>query len=261
MDPSEQYLDLVAERITRLRRTQGGAIAHAARLCADAIGNGRIAWVFGAGHSAMPALEAYPRMGGVFGFVPMIELSLLYFTNVIGSGGLDQAIFLERVPGFADAILRSHEPRAGDVLLIYSSSGLEAVPRELAQGARARGVQVVAVTSLDYSREAGRRRGVGEFLTDDADLVIDNGVPPGDAILDLPGTDSRVGPTSTIINCSIMNCIAVNTAALLRERGAEPLVFTSPHFEVEGIRSYQQALTRFRRLTGRYDATDGITDA
>ncbi len=251
MPEHDQYLDLVLGRLEEMRKRESDSIETAADWCAEAIGSGHIAWVFGAGHSGMMALEAYPRMGGILGFVPMIELSLLYFTNVVGSGGLDQAIFLERAEGYGEAILRSYAPERGDLLIVYSSSGVEVLPKELARGARYRGLQVIGITSLEYSDEAAARRRIDRRLADEVDLVIDNGVPPGDAILELEGAPAPVGPSSTILNVAIMNSIAVDTAARLHRAGTEPQVFASPHFHDATNTSYEEALQRFRRLIGR----------
>lgn len=256
MADHEDYLDLVLARLAEVRKREDNAIREAARYCAEAIGGGGVVWVFGAGHSAMMALEAYPRMGGVLGFVPMVELSLLYFTNVVGSGGLEQAIFLERAEGFAEAILRSNDPREGDVIIIYSSSGVEVLPKELATGARARGLKVIGVTSLEYSRYASNLRNVGRTLADEVDLVIDNAVPPGDAVLTIDGVPAPVGPSSTMLSIAVMNSIAVDTAANLARAGITPEVFSSPHFHSSTSASYGRALRQFRRLLQRPEATE-----
>lgn len=249
--PHSAYLDLVDARLRRVRENESGQIEEAATLCADAIGSGRISWVFGAGHSAVMALEAYPRIGGIFGFVPIVELSLLYFSNVVGSGGLDQAIFLEKAEGYAESILLSHDPQPGDAIIIFSSSGVEVLPREMARGARERGLKVIAVTSREYSAEAQRRRGLDATLADGADVVIDNRVPSGDAILQFDGLENLVGPSSTMLNIAIMNSIAVDTAAVLLERGTPPAVFASPHLQAAGADAYREALRRFRQLLAR----------
>jgi uncharacterized phosphosugar-binding protein len=252
----ESYLAVIQERFDRIRQKQADHLAEATERCAESIGSGRIAWVFGAGHSQMMAMEAYPRIGGVLGFVPMVELSLLYFTNVVGSGGLEQTIYLERVPGFAEAILRSHDPRPGDTLVVFSGSGVEVLPLEMAKGARERGLSVVAVTGLEYSRAAAERRGLDEILADRADVVIDSGLPVGDAALDLEGVDGRVGPTSTVLHTAIMDCLAVDTAQALAARGTPPYVFASPHLVGDGYDAYRDALHRFRRLVSRADLDD-----
>jgi len=67
---------------------------------------------------------------------------------------------------------------------------------------------------------------VGGRLLDEADLVIDLCTPPADALVDVPGLDTPVGPGSTIAAVAIANSIKVRTAQLLAERGALPPVLT-----------------------------------
>ena len=67
---------------------------------------------------------------------------------------------------------------------------------------------------------------VGGRLLDEADLVIDLCTPPADALVDVPGLDTPVGPGSTIAAVAIANAIKVRTAGLLAERGALPPVLT-----------------------------------
>jgi uncharacterized phosphosugar-binding protein len=67
---------------------------------------------------------------------------------------------------------------------------------------------------------------VGTRLLDEADLVIDLCTPPADALIDIAGLDTPVGPGSTVTAVAIVNSIKVRTAELLTERGAMPPVLT-----------------------------------
>ena len=72
-----------------------------------------------------------------------------------------------------------------------------------------------------------RRELLGRLrLLDEADLVIDLCTPPADALIDIPGLDTPVGPGSTVTAVAIVNSIKVRTAELLTERGAMPPVLT-----------------------------------
>jgi len=44
-------------------------------------------------------------------------------------------MFIERVPGLAEAILANFAFGARDVMIVFSASGLSAVPVEMARGA------------------------------------------------------------------------------------------------------------------------------
>src|SRR5882757_167384 len=115
---------------------QAGMITRVAAACADAIAADGLVHLFGTGHSRIPVEEMFPRYGSYPGFNPIIELSMTFHTQVVGANGQRQAMFIERVPGLAETILSNFEFRATDVMIVFSASGLSAVPIEMATGAR-----------------------------------------------------------------------------------------------------------------------------
>src|SRR4051794_36879393 len=194
----------------------------ATRLCADAIAAGGLVHLFGTGHSRIPVEEMFPRYGSYPGFNPMVELSMTFHTQVVGSNGQRQAMHIERTPGLAEVILSNFSFGPSDVMMVFSAGGTTAVPVELARGSRARGVRVIAVTSVRESMSADVDPAVGSRLLDEADLVIDLCTPHADALIEVAGLDLPVGPGSTIAAVAIVNCIKVRTAQLLSDRGAMP---------------------------------------
>ena len=100
------------ELLEKLDRTQGAALDRAAAICADAIGGDGLVHLFGTGHSRMSVEEMFPRYGSYPGFHPMVELSTTFHTQVVGTNGQRQAMFIERTEGLAEVILltenRSH---------------------------------------------------------------------------------------------------------------------------------------------------------
>jgi uncharacterized phosphosugar-binding protein len=92
--------------------------------------------------------------------------------------------------------------------------------------ARRRGIRVIAVTSVEQSKSEAPDPAVGSRLLDEADLVIDLCTPHADALCEIDGLDTPVGPGSTIAAVAIVNCIKVRTAELLTERGAMPPTIT-----------------------------------
>jgi uncharacterized phosphosugar-binding protein len=205
---------------------QADAIGRVAGACADAIANDGLVHLFGTGHSRIPVEEMFPRYGSYPGFNPIVELSMTFHTQVVGSNGQRQAMFIERVPGLAEAILANYALRETDVMIVFSASGLSAVPIEMAAGARARGLTVVAVTSVAQSMAGEPTHELGRLL-DNADTVLDLGTPVGDALVAIDGLDTPVGPGSTIAAVALVNEIKAQTAQLLVERGAMPPVLTS----------------------------------
>ena len=100
------------------------------------------------------------------------------------------------------------------------------MPVEMARGARARGLRVIAVTSVAQSMSGEPPAALGARLLDEADLVIDLCTPHADALCTVDGLDTPVGPGSTITAVAIVNAMKVRVAELLTERGAMPPVIT-----------------------------------
>jgi uncharacterized phosphosugar-binding protein len=224
--PSVAWVAAGGELLARIADTQAGAIERASGWCADAIASDGLVHLFGTGHSRIPVEEMFPRYGSYPGFHPIVELSMTFHTQVVGANGQRQAMFIERTPGLAETILGNFAFGPADVMIVFSAGGLSAVPVEMARGARRRGLRVVAVTSVAQSMSDEPDPRVGTRLLDEADLVIDLCTPHADAMIDVEGLDTPVGPGSSLAAIAIVNAIKVRTAQLLVERGAMPPVIT-----------------------------------
>ncbi len=212
--------------LERLTETQADGIETASRWCAEAIAADGLVHLFGAGHSRIPVEEMFPRYGSYPGFNPIVELSVTFLSQVVGANGQRQAMFIERVPGLAEVILSNFRFGPRDVMMVFSASGLTALPVEMARGAKARGLRVVGVTSVAQSMSAEPEPAAGARLLEVADLVLDVCSPAADAIVTLGSLESPIGPASTIGAVAIVNAIKVRTAELLVARGVMPPVIT-----------------------------------
>ncbi len=221
-----QWTAKAIELLQQIAETQTPAIATAAQWSAEAIEEGGFVHMFGSGHSRIAVEEMFPRYGSFPGFNPMVELSTTFHTQIVGSNGQRQAMFIERVSGLADQILANFAFGPKDVLIVFSVSGTSAMPVELALGAKARGLRVIGVTSRKHS--ASSESATGVRLMDVADLVIDICTDVGDALISIPDFETPVGPGSTVTTVAIVNEIKVQTAELLVQRGIRPPVLTSP---------------------------------
>jgi uncharacterized phosphosugar-binding protein len=213
--------------LERLVERERERLAQAAGWCADAIAAGGLVHLFGTGHSRIAVEEMFPRYGSFPGFHPIVELSMTFHTQIVGANGQRQAMFIERTEGLAEAILANFSFRPTDVLMVFSVGGVTAVPIEMAEGARRRGMRVIAVTSVEQSRASKPGHKDGRRLLDVADLVIDLGTPVGDALVTLDGLEEPVGPSSSVLAVAVVNEIKVQTAELLLERGGIPPVITA----------------------------------
>lgn len=215
------YLERALRILQTVADTQQPAIRSAGEAIARALVAGGRLWAFGTGHSHVLAEELYTRAGGLDGVRAILEPSLMLHEGPAKSSAL------ERLPGLAAAVLSQHDVRSGDVVLVASNSGRNAAPVELAEECRARGATVVAVTSSSHSRSVGSRAPSGKRLFEVADIVVDNCGVPGDAVLDVPGVDERVGSTSTTAGTLIVQAIVCEAASRMAALGHAPTVLRS----------------------------------
>jgi uncharacterized phosphosugar-binding protein len=220
------WFSAAAELLERVEATQADAMDQAAEWCAEAIAADGLVHLFGTGHSRIPVEEMFPRYGSFPGFNPIVELSMTFHTQVVGANGQRQAMAIERMPGLAEVILSNFTFGPRDVLMVFSASGLTAVPVEMARGARERGLRVIAVTSVAQSQSGEPEPAAGARLMEEADLVLDLCTPVADAMISVEGLETPVGPGSTVAAVAIVNQIKVRVAELLTERGAMPAVIT-----------------------------------
>lgn len=213
--------------VASLAESQADAIEQAAQIAARSIAADGVVYAFGTGHSRVAVEELFPRYGSYPGYQPMVELSMTFHTQVVGSNGQRQAMRIERTEGLAAEILASYELRQIDSMFIFSVSGVNAVPLEMAVAARAAGLSVVAFTSIQDTMAVSPRHPSGTRLCDHADVVIDIGSPVGDALCAVPGVVARIGPVSTFSSVALVNELKVRVAELLVEMGAMPPVLSA----------------------------------
>ncbi|MET7859126.1 SIS domain-containing protein [Streptomyces sp. NPDC005318] len=220
-----QFFDAAIGLLERVRDEESGNIAAAGTAIADTVAAGGRLFAFGAGHSSLAAQDVVYRAGG---------LALMNLLAVPGALGVDVmpatlGSALERVGGLAGAVLDSSPASAGDLLVIISLSGRNALPVEMAQGARDRGITVIGVTSVAYadSDMTRSRHGSGGFLRDHCDIVLDSKIAIGDAELTADGIEAPFAPASTVVTSAVMQAMMATAAERLVERGIEPPLLRS----------------------------------
>ena len=138
-DIIDRYFD-DADRAARRRPATAGRGDRPRRRgsARDSIAADKLAFTFGTGHGALPALETFPRTGTIVGFRPIVESTMISFHRVWGDMGARQYRFIHAVEGYGKAILRSHQLDPGDAMVLFSHSGVNAVILDIALGAKAR---------------------------------------------------------------------------------------------------------------------------
>ena len=228
----EKYRSEVGALTDKIWKTQSETIRQAARWMAESVERGGLVHLFGSGHSVLPVQDVFPRYGSFPVFRPLMDARLMW-QNVIGSGGAKGLLWLERREGYAKVLFENEPIRGGDVMVVFSHGGMNAVGIEVALEAKQRGLKVVAITSMDNQRQSKASHSSGKRLSDAADLVIDNCTPARDALVDIEGWKAPVAAGSTVAFVTIAMAIVAEVAAELARRGITPPVFVSPN--VPGI--------------------------
>lgn len=174
-----QFFDAAIGLLQQVRDEDAGEIQAAGALIADTVATGGRLFAFGAGHSSLAAQDIVYRAGG------LALMNLLVVPGVVGVDVMPATLgsALERVDGLASVVLDSSPARSGDLLVIISLSGRNALPVEMAMSARALGLKVIGVTSVAYTTETESRHVSGTYLKDHCDIVLDSRIPVGDAEL------------------------------------------------------------------------------
>ena len=221
----QRYLAEASRLLQRLAGDEWAGLSAAAALVADSLARGGSVHAFGTGHSHMLAEELFYRAGG------LVRVKPILFEGLMLHAGAELSTSLERLPGVAAALLEQHPIAPGDVLVVASNSGGNAVVGEMASLARARGIPVIAIVSRAHASSGSARAAGATNLQDVADVVIDNGGAPGDAAVAIDGFAQRVGPTSTVVGAAALNAIVAEAAERLVAQGIVPDVFLSSNVE------------------------------
>ena len=216
---NKAYHDALIEILGRLQADESATVAGVAQRAKAVVEGGGLLHVFGSGHSAILAEEAFHRAGGLAPVRPLFFPALTPYTAPRVAGRL------ERLEGVTPALLEQARARAGDMVFIASNSGVNAAAIEMAQAARAAGLVTVAITSVAHAKATPSRHSSGKKLMDLTDFVIDNHCPSGDAIVDVGGVG--VGAGSTVANCWIWHTMAVELCRLLAAEGKSLPVWVS----------------------------------
>jgi len=231
----QKYFQEIQGLLAVAQETQMEDIVRSGESVGDAVAGRHETWVFGAGHSHMMGEEVFARAGGLVGVLAILEPDVMPHLDVWRSSDL------ERTEGLAERMLEKYPLRSGDEMIVASNSGRNVLPIEVARLARERGLVVIALTSRRHSLSVASRHSSGKWLLDIAHIVLDNGCPPGDAVLEVPGSKGKACRTSTALGTVILNAVMAAAIDHLREPGVTPPIYISAN--LDGADAHNKALS------------------
>ena len=220
-----KYLDEIIANLRAIESEEKDGMAKAARLVADVIKNDGLIFVFGCGHSHLPGLDTFYRAGGLANVSAMLD------TDLMLHNGAAKSSRMEKMSGIAPEIFRRYVPTEKDMIFIFSASGKNQVPYEMAKAAQEGGVPSVGVSSSAYLGRGGK-------LHEAVDIAIDCKVPYGDACIAVG--DVKMGGLSTSAACFILNSCLIEGAKIALAEGTVPPIYISGN--VDGGRDHNVVL-------------------
>ena len=231
----DQYYTRVSEILAEAFAAERENIEAAAQVLARANEEHRSIFAFGCNHAGLITLELFYRTGGMVTVNPirapgmMLEISPITMTSQ-----------MERMPDYGRIILEGEPTKEGDVLIIHSVSGRNAVTIDMAEAAREKGMTVIVVTNMNTATSVTSRHPSGKMLHDFASILIDNHGDKGDAAIQLEGFAQKLASTSTVVGAALLNAVTARASELLWEKGIEPPVFMSGN--IDGGDAYNKAV-------------------
>ncbi|MUL41164.1 sugar isomerase domain-containing protein [Streptomonospora sp. PA3] len=198
MTQAADFGAVMCERLALVQQRNEAALAEVADVLMERVVEGSgVILAAGAGHSFNAVAEAFYRAGGPATVKP------LHTPELLPVNGASSSTAAERRPGLAAEVLARAEPEPGDVLFVFSTSGVNFFPVEMAREAADRRIPVVAVTSRECNAAAPAR--AGSTLSEEADHVLDTCVRPGDVAY--PPEAPVTGPMSSLANAFLWNLL------------------------------------------------------
>lgn len=225
------------EHLQAVEQANRAVLETVARKLHEVIRSDGLVYVAGSGHSLALVLEGFYRAGGLACVYPIYHPALL----PLEGGSASTA--LERITGLGRLLVARAAPSPSDVAFVFSNSGVNPVPVEIAEEFRKTETPVVGVVSREHMARAPVR--YSRKLDAAVDYLIDTLVPYGDAAYDLESGIPTM-PLSSLAGVFIWNLLLARVAELAGPNAGELPIWTSANV-VGGEERNRALLERYRK--------------
>jgi len=233
---ADDYLDAVIQLLTRLKTEERENISRAANILSETIRSGGRIFAFGCTHSSLPVQDIVYRAGGLMLINPIFGPGV----TALDVRPVTLTSAMERIEGYAEALLNNCPIEQGDALIIVSVSGRNALPIEMAMLAKERGIRVIGVTGLAYTQAVESRHSSGSKMYEYCDVILDNKVDKGDAVLSVDAIEMKFCPASGVTSTALLHSLVAATIEdLLAHDFTPPIIIAA---NVEGGEEHNAAL-------------------
>ena len=240
----DAYYKEVIGIITDIHENEKERILQCARVVADQVKEDRLIHIWGpGGHSNLAAMEVFFRAGG------LMHVSAILNQETMLNGGAMKSMQVERLPGYGRIVVNDYGIGKGDLLIVVNAYGINSATIDAALTAKENGATVIGICSHEHARNPPpdhvARHPSKKNLQDVVDYTIDCKVKVGDAVLELPGFEQKIGALSTFANAYVLNAMVVEAINMLVEDGVNPPVWRSGNC-TGGDEWNNQFIQRFR---------------
>lgn len=212
--------------IDEIYDTEEKNILKAARMVADHVKKDKIVYVFGpGGHSNLAAMEVFFRAGG------LMHINAILNQETMLSNGALKSMATERLPGYGKIVIEDNGIGEGDLLIVVNAYGINSATIDACLTAQSRGAKVIGVSSHIHANSCPKdhpaRHPSKKNLHEIADCSVDCKIKLGDATIELPGFEQKIGALSTYANAFVMNGIIIEAINMLVNEGVNPPVWRS----------------------------------
>ena len=225
MSIGTRYIEYLQSKLQEVLDNEMPNIEKAAQLMTESCLKGGRIYVFGTGHSHMISEEMYIRAGGLALVHAILPPELML------SSMATKSTMVERLEGYAPALVDLYCIDEKDTLMVVSNSGRNAVPVEMCLEAKKKGAAVIALCSMKHSSSCTSRHHSGKRIFEIADVTIDNCADIGDAGFEVEGLKAKIGPTSDATGIAIAEALICQVVDNLVKAGIEPPIFQSSNVD------------------------------
>ena len=219
-------------------------ILQCARVIADHVEKDKLVYIWGpGGHSNLGAMEIFFRAGG------LMHVSAMLNTELMLNSGAMKSMGTERLPGYGKIVVNDYGIGEGDLMIVVNAYGINSATIDAALTAKENGATVIGICSHEHAANTPMdhvaRHPSKKNLQDIVDYTVDCKIKVGDAVLEIPGFEQKIGALSTFANAYVLNCIVVESINMMVNDGVNPPVWRSGNC-AGGDEWNNQFLARFR---------------
>lgn len=220
---SKEYFRNVIKLIEKIIDEEENSINQAAQIMVDAIEKKHRIFGFGCYHYSLHIQDMIYRAGGLVNINPIFIPGL----DSLNNNPLTSTSRISQLKGYGEIIIDNYSISDGDIIIIVSGSGSKVIEIEMAKIAKRKGSKIISIFSNKASQNILQSHPKGENLKNIADVVLDNKVEIGDAIMETPEVKEKFSSVSGILNITLLHALITACVEGMVDRGLEPPILVS----------------------------------